>query len=273
MPPGLIFGALFCAGSTCWIGLRLAAHGGSGRWSGAALALCGVSLAVGLLGRRAFARWAALGLSVAMALWGLRLAAQVGSPAENLLLLSALVAAGLLLHPATGRPREARRGLGAPGAAACLGALGFAAGLGLAPTRPPEVAAALPAAAVAGRVAWSGWDEGLARGAREGRPVLVTVVTRWCAYCQKMAATTWKSPRVAERMQDLVAVRVDAEDGSAGSRAAEEYGVAGYPAQLLLSPEGRLLARVDGYQSAAELLAWLDRSLPGPGQARPASGR
>jgi thiol:disulfide interchange protein len=281
MPPGLIFAALFCAGSTCWIGLRLGAAGAGDRLAGGGLALCGVSVALGLLLRRGFARAAALALSGLLALWGLRLVAQGGGLAENLLLVSALAAAGLLIHPATGRPRPEPQGAGrqvprcgALGLAAALGALGAAASLGPglvsgAPTAAQAGrAAALPAAAVAGRVEWSGWDEGLARAAREGKPLLATVVTRWCPYCSKMADTTWKSRDVARRMQDLVAVRIDAEDGAAGTRAAARYGVGGFPAQLLLSPEGGLLARADGYQAPAEFLAWLDRALPRGEQAR-----
>jgi thioredoxin-related protein len=70
-------------------------------------------------------------------------------------------------------------------------------------------------------------------------------------------------------MSSLVAVRVDAEDsrerdGFSGPELALRYGVRGFPANLLIDGEGRVLARADGYLSPGQLLSWIDRSVGRP---------
>jgi thiol:disulfide interchange protein len=136
---------------------------------------------------------------------------------------------------------------------------------------PPatERAGALPSSAIAKRVAWNGFGEGLLRARREGKPVLATFVTDWCPYCTKMARKTWRTSSVASRLDAVVPVRVDAEEarasgGPSGSELAARYGVSGFPVQILLDGEGRVLARYDGYQTPRQLLGWLDDALGPP---------
>ena len=80
---------------------------------------------------------------------------------------------------------------------------------------------------------------------------------------------TWRASSVIARLDDLVTVRVNAEgqrevNGHTGAGLAARYGVRGYPAQLLLDSEGRVISRHDGYQTSGQLLSWIDREL-GPG--------
>ena len=59
-------------------------------------------------------------------------------------------------------------------------------------------------------------------------------------------------------VEDLVTVKIDAE---AHRQLAERYGVSGFPAQLLIAPDGSVISRESGYQTGRQLLGWLDRSL------------
>jgi hypothetical protein len=86
-----------------------------------------------------------------------------------------------------------------------------------------------------------------------------------------MTRNTWRASAVVERLGDFVPVRVDVESGAGergftGPEIASRYGVAGYPVQMLLEPDGSVIARTSGYQSSHDLLAWIDRAL-GPAQA------
>jgi thiol:disulfide interchange protein len=247
--------------------------------TGAFLVLLGVSLALGLsLGRR-WARFGGLAAALVVAALAWSRIADASRIADHLLLLGALATAALLLLPATGssaaQPRLRRRvGAIELGAALGLSGLVVAAAWSATTTAPAPQAGearntALPAAAISRSVSWTDFAAGERRAREEGRPMLLTFVTDWCGYCRKMGQTAWKDRRVAERLEGLVAVRVDAEDaqdrgGTSGVALAERFQVTGYPVQVLLAPTGQVIDRVNGYQSADELLAWLDASLRRP---------
>jgi thiol:disulfide interchange protein DsbD len=121
---------------------------------------------------------------------------------------------------------------------------------------------ARPVVSVTHRLRWTDFASGMAEARESGRPVLATFVTSWCPYCGKMDKQTWRSPAVIERLEGTILVKVDAEDRAAnGPELAREYGVSGYPVQLLLAPDGRVLARAGGYQSPGQLVSWLDSAL------------
>ncbi len=121
--------------------------------------------------------------------------------------------------------------------------------------------AALPAAAVIKRVQWQPYRAALERAREHGRPMLVTLEASWCPYCKKMDRNTWKAPDVARQLEDVITVRLDAEDGADGSTVASRYEVRGFPPQLLLDGQGQLLSRADGYQTPRQFLAWLEQGM------------
>ena len=279
MPFGLIFGMLFFGVFCGAFGLRWLFHPTlAGKAAGVLLLLLGYSLAGGLLTRRSWARWLGAVMALALMVFGLHLVASQGDVLEHLLVLAAMATAGLLIVPATGAPRRAA-GDPAPAGPARAGSLGWTALASLVglvvigaawdeSIRPTRTDGALPASAIGHSVRWMDFEPGLERARAENKPVIATFVTDWCPYCSKMTRKTWRASAVAERMEDLVAVKVDVEedaptDGLSGRALAERYGIAGYPVQLLLDSEGRVLARHSGYQGPRELLQWVDDALGG----------
>jgi thiol:disulfide interchange protein len=235
--------------------------------------------------RRSWARWFGAVLGVALAALAFQLVTTRGGVIEHVLLFAALATAALLVVPVTGDPARgaaprvaaASNVVGPVGWTALVSFVGLLA-VGLSTDTDPAAAESgrengLPASAIGRRVEWADFDSGLARARAEAKPVLATFVTDWCPYCTKMSRKTWRAASVAERLDDVVPVRVDVEDrggpgGTSGAQLAERYGVGGYPVQMLLDPEGRVLARFDGYQGPRELLAWIDRALvDGPASA------
>jgi thiol:disulfide interchange protein len=276
MPFGLIFGALFFAVVCGSLGLRWLAHPTvEAKIGGALLVILGCSLALGLLMRRRWARWTGAAVGALLGAFGLRLVAVEGGVIEHVTVLAALAAAVLLAVPATGDPTRGAtpRAVAASSTVGPLGWIALASLVGLlaagmsAETETTSPVSAreggLPASAIGKRVRWADFGGGIARAGAEGKPVLATFVTDWCPYCTEMARETWRASSVAERLDDFVPVRVDVEDAGAtggytGPELAARYGVAGYPVQIVLDSEGRVLARYDGYQSPRQLLAWLD---------------
>ena len=79
-------------------------------------------------------------------------------------------------------------------------------------------------------------------------------------------------PSVIERVNGLVAVRVNTDDsvernGYRGVELAARYRVRGTPTLLLLDEAGQVLGTTSGFSTPRQLHAWLDQSM-----ARVASG-
>ena len=294
MPFGAMFAALFfgavaiCATVGAVSGLE-----GLSRFS---LGLLAITLALGLLRGRVWARWGGALTAALLTVW-LLVAAPAAGPLPMVLLFGSTAAAALLALPFTGRPlrdasapessaASAQRAAVAA-AAPPMGALGWsalAAAVALllgvwwsasadAPWRAPASASSdvQQAERIAERVRWTDFGTGLERARSEGKPLLVAFVTNWCGYCRKMDRTTWKHPTVVERMGEVVAVRIDADEarernGFIGRELAGKYGVSGYPTVMLLDAGGRMLARAGGYQEPHQLLGWLEDSFSGLGR-------
>ncbi|MFB6093889.1 MAG: DUF255 domain-containing protein [Halanaeroarchaeum sp.] len=90
-------------------------------------------------------------------------------------------------------------------------------------------------------VEWRDWGaEAFERARETDRPVLLSIVATWCGWCQTMDATTYARPRIGATLNhDFVPVRVDADRRP---RVRDRYAATGFPATLVLTPEGRLIA-------------------------------
>lgn len=285
MPFGLIFGALFFGALCPWVGARLLAHPTDGaKIAGTGIVLLGLSLAIALLRRQSWARWAGVLGALVAGSTALRLLGLDDGIVVYLLVAGGATVAALLAVPATGDPaRGAAAGPRRGGMVFAVGALGGAGlllstwGTAAVPSPAVQTAARLPAsAAPTARIPWTEFGAGLAQAQAEGKPLLVTFFTDWCGYCKKMDRNTWRAATVVARLQDVVPVRVNAEEsgspsGMSGEDLADRYGVRGLPAQFLLDGQGRVLARADGYLSPTQFVGWLDdalRKAPRPSQTR-----
>ncbi len=283
MPFGAVFGAMYFALYAAWllVGVPADTVPFAPRTF---LAVASSALAVALAGRRGWARWAGALGAIATAAISLRSGGFDLGPMALVAVLGAILTLALLLVPKTGElraPRGAGRGL-----AAVLGVsvVGFVLSVGLFGSAAPDAAARAERApsgsarATAGtpkpqpsRVPWTDFGTALERARTENKPILATFVTDWCGYCRKMDQTTWRDASVIERLAEVLAVRIDAEDrqernGYSGAALAERYGVQGFPTLVVLDASGRLVSRTSGYQSSGDLIDWLDQVL---GRARP----
>ncbi len=120
------------------------------------------------------------------------------------------------------------------------------------------VVCTLAAVASATGAADPGWEPNLsaalAKSKQTGKPVLVDVYADWCGPCQKLAASFRDRDVAAALGRGFVAVKVDADADPATTR---KYGVSGLPTLLVLTADGKELARTSGSQSPTDLLAWL----------------
>lgn len=125
--------------------------------------------------------------------------------------------------------------------------------------RPPANGAV---AASPTSVRWERNFEEASRKARKAaKPVIVDFWADWCGWCERLDRTTYADPFVARKAQDFVAVKVNTEGSRRDVEVAVKYEVTSLPTILFLSPEGRQLMRVDGYQGPGQFPRTLDDAL------------
>jgi thiol-disulfide isomerase/thioredoxin len=101
-------------------------------------------------------------------------------------------------------------------------------------------------------------------------PFIIEIKTSWCGYCKKFERTTLKDNSVIEFLEkeNIRFLAVDGEKGS-GRTFANKNNVKGYPSIFLFSPAGKLIKRVDGYQSPSGFLLSLKEFISSMGFSGP----
>jgi thiol:disulfide interchange protein DsbD len=102
-------------------------------------------------------------------------------------------------------------------------------------------------------------DEALARAKREKKLVVLDFFAEWCAPCKRMEKTTFADARVAALLSRCVVIRIDTDQHV---DLAARLGVVGLPDIRFVTPDGKVVRSLRGFQDADALAGELERFSP-----------
>jgi thiol-disulfide isomerase/thioredoxin len=105
-------------------------------------------------------------------------------------------------------------------------------------------------------------DTALAAAKAAGKRVFIDFETSWCGPCKTMDQWIWTDAEVAAALQaGYVGVKLD---GDIEKAHVTRFKVAGYPTMVIVDPaSGTAVRSVSGYQSSAQVLAFLKKASAG----------
>ncbi len=111
------------------------------------------------------------------------------------------------------------------------------------------------------KIAWGeDHDRGLAEAKRARKPVVLVLYAEWCAWCRKLFGESLPDPRIRMLSDRFVWVKVNSD---LDRRIYGKYGQNGFPLIVLLSPDGDVVGRIDGFRDGAALYGELSSLLKG----------
>lgn len=96
------------------------------------------------------------------------------------------------------------------------------------------------------------FEDALKKARKTGKPVLVDFWADWCGWCHRLDQTTYVDPEVVRLADDFVAVKVNTEGDPREAEVAARYDIESLPTILFLSPNGRPILRVNGFQGPGQ---------------------
>jgi thioredoxin-like negative regulator of GroEL len=117
-----------------------------------------------------------------------------------------------------------------------------------------------PAGPPAGIRFEASFAEALKKAAAQNKPLMVDFWAEWCGWCHRLDKTTYRDPTVVKLSQEFVAVKVDTEGKPSDVEAALRYDVTSLPTILFVTPGGRQVLRVNGFQGPGKFPRTLERA-------------
>ena len=105
--------------------------------------------------------------------------------------------------------------------------------------------ACAPSDSAAAKLRWEKYTEGLVRGKKENKKILVKFHAEWCTYCVAMERSTYSDPSVVAYINKyFIPIEVDTDRNKG---LAIRYRVNSLPLSMFLKPSGEQILPVPGF--------------------------
>ena len=98
-------------------------------------------------------------------------------------------------------------------------------------------------------------NAGLATAQTNGKPVVLVLHAEWCGWCKKLLNNVMNDPRITSLNDRFVWVKINSD---VELEYKDLYEQKGFPLIVLLTPEGEIIKKLDGFRDAAKLKRELD---------------
>ncbi len=119
----------------------------------------------------------------------------------------------------------------------------------------------------AGLVRWQQQSEVVATARSAGKPLLYDFTAAWCGPCHRLDTEGWGDPQIASMVnKSYLPARVvdrEREDGKntpAIDDLERRYSVNAFPTLIVATPDGRMIAKLQGYGGRERLVQFLEES-------------
>jgi uncharacterized protein YyaL (SSP411 family) len=101
-------------------------------------------------------------------------------------------------------------------------------------------------------------DKALEKAKKEKKPVVLMLYASWCSWSKKLMSESMEDARIKVMKDKFIWAKVDSEKQK---DLYQFYEQKGYPLTVLLSSEGEVIRKIDGYKDAGSLKKDLEGAL------------
>ncbi len=112
---------------------------------------------------------------------------------------------------------------------------------------------------------YTDYDKALAEAKKLDKPLYIHFTTDWCGWCRKIENDIYKKDEGKAALKPFVAVSLNCTKGKPKAAAynalMKKYGMGGYPALVMITPDETLLSKFSGYKQMTPFKAELAKAL------------